>query len=99
MPFVSSVGTHDGPVHPGAKVRLPGAVPKYHLKPAAVGWPSDPLTRGWPDRTCVDWTFAAGTFQFSVNSLAPALPRALFASNANVRSFVDPATSPPVKSA
>ena len=95
-----SVGTHVGPVQPGAGVPIVvGEFPKYHLKPVAVGYPSEPLASGWPDRTCVDRSLAAGTFQFRVKRLAPALPRALFASNANVRAFEVPGAGAAVKSA
>ncbi len=85
-------------MQPAATVRAFGESPKYHLKPVAVGWPSEPLARGWADRTCVDWSLATGTFQFSVNRPAPALPRELFASNANMRVFVEPAAGTAAKS-
>ncbi len=83
---MSNVGTHVGPAH-AACVRAPEVAPKYHLKPVAIGWPSEALTSGLPDRTCVVWSFAVGIAQFSVKSFEPALPRTLFASNAKVRAF------------
>src|ERR1017187_8675043 len=82
-----------------ACVRVVGVAPKYHLTPVAVGWPSEPLTRSWADRTCVDWSFAAGIFQLMVNVARLPGPYWLFASSASVRGFGGlAAVSLPVKS-
>ena len=86
------------PVQPEASTSAVGASPKYHLKPVAVGWPSEPLTRGFAERTCVVWSFAAGTFQFSSNVAVPPEPYWLMASIANVSGLTAPANSAPVKS-